>query len=142
MGLAHLGVGRSGRSAAVGAWIVADMSMIEVAGLAKAFGDTQAVSDISFTVPRGTVLGVLGPNGSGKTTTVRMLATLVLVPDAGRITINGVDAVADPGKVRTMIGLAGQYASVDERLTVKENLKLIARLAHLPRSRCGPLRPP
>ena len=95
--------------------------------LRKTFGGVVAVDDVSFTVPRGTILGVLGPNGAGKTTTVRMLATLIR-PDAGRATIFGRDVVAQATAVRSLIALTGQYASVDEDLTAAENLELFARL--------------
>ena len=105
---------------------------VEVEGLAKAFGSTRAVDGVSFTVPRGAIYGLLGPNGAGKTTTVRLLTTL-LRPDAGRARIDGIDVAADPGLVRTRIGLTGQYAAVEERLTATENLHLIGRLYHLPR---------
>ena len=79
----------------------------------------------------GTVLGLLGPNGAGKTTVVRMLATL-LRPDAGRATVGGFDVVKDADQVRTMIGLTGQYAAVDEDLTGFENLLMIGRLLEMP----------
>jgi ABC-2 type transport system ATP-binding protein len=97
--------------------------------LVKHFGDVVAVDGVSLTVPRGTVLGLLGPNGAGKTTVVRMLTT-ILHPDAGRGMIDGVDVVEDPMRVRSMIGLAGQYAAVDENLTGRENLIMIGRLTH------------
>src|SRR3954463_15706736 len=94
------------------------------------FGTVHALSGVSFEVPTGTVLGLLGPNGAGKTTAVRILTT-TLRPDAGRATINGHDVVADPRAVRRSIGLAGQYAAVDENLTGRENLMLVGRLNHL-----------
>ncbi|MEU9305141.1 ATP-binding cassette domain-containing protein [Streptomyces sp. NPDC048269] len=98
-------------------------------GLSKKYGDFQALDDVSLSVPQGTVLGVLGPNGAGKTTTVRILSTL-LTPDTGRATVAGFDVVAKPGEVRKRIGLTGQYAAVDERLTGRENLELIGVLLH------------
>jgi len=104
---------------------------IEVDGLVRTFGDVRAVDGISFTARPGQVLGLLGPNGSGKTTTVRMLATL-LPPTAGRATVLGHDVTADPAGVRRRIGLTGQYAAVDEALTGRDNLVLIARLLDLP----------
>ncbi|BBF99738.1 MULTISPECIES: ATP-binding cassette domain-containing protein [Pseudonocardia] len=104
---------------------------IEVDGLVRTFGDVRAVDGISFTAHPGQVLGLLGPNGSGKTTTVRMLATL-LPPTAGRAAVLGHDVVADPAGVRRRIGLTGQYAAVDEALTGRDNLVLIARLLDLP----------
>jgi ABC-2 type transport system ATP-binding protein len=98
--------------------------------LVKSFGDVQALKGVSLEVPAGTVLGLLGPNGAGKTTAVRILTT-ILRPDSGRATINGFDVVAEPRAVRRSIGLAGQYAAVDENLTGRENLMLVGRLNHL-----------
>jgi ABC-2 type transport system ATP-binding protein len=99
-------------------------------GLVKHFGDIEAVKGVSFEVPEGRVLGLLGPNGAGKTTAVRMLTTL-LRPDGGSARVLGVDVVKDPQQVRSTIGLAGQYAAVDENLTGRENLSLVGRLTHL-----------
>ena len=99
-------------------------------GLVKSFGDTQALCGVSFEIPRATVLGVLGPNGAGKTTAVRILTTL-LRPDGGRALIDGIDVVAHPRQARARIGLTGQYAAVDERLTGFENLLLVGRLFHM-----------
>ncbi|HZD00695.1 MAG TPA: ATP-binding cassette domain-containing protein [Actinomycetes bacterium] len=101
-------------------------------GLAKRFGDTHALDGVDLTVPAGTVLGLLGPNGSGKTTTVRILATL-LAPDAGRASVAGYDPARQPMAVRAAIGLAGQDAAVDPSLTGRENLELIGSLLELPR---------
>jgi oleandomycin transport system ATP-binding protein len=106
--------------------------VIEAEGLTKRFGDTQALDGVDLTVRRGTVLGVLGPNGAGKTTAVRVLATL-LKPDSGRARIAGFDVVKDAVQVRQLIGLTGQYASVDEELTGQENLIMIGRLLDLSR---------
>ena len=106
--------------------------MIEAEGLTKRFGDTQALDGVDLTVRRGTVLGVLGPNGAGKTTAVRVLATL-LKPDSGRAWVAGFDVVKDAVQVRQLIGLTGQYASVDEELTGLENLIMIGRLLDLSR---------
>ncbi len=103
---------------------------IEAAGLVKRFGDTTALAGVDLAARPGTVLGVLGPNGAGKTTAVRVLATL-LRPDAGTARVGGLDVVADAGRVRRLIGLTGQYASVDEDLTGLENLTLIGRLLDL-----------
>ena len=100
---------------------------ISVRGLVKTYGDVRAVDGVDFDVRRGTVLGLLGPNGAGKTTTVRMLTTLQ-APDAGELLVDGIDAVADPAKLREHIGLAGQNASVDESLTGSENLVMFGRL--------------
>jgi ABC-2 type transport system ATP-binding protein len=101
-------------------------------GLHKSFGDTPALRGLDLSVPRGTVYGVLGPNGAGKTTAVRILATLS-DPDAGHARIAGHDVVREAGKVRTKIGLAGQYAAVDEKLTGRGNLRMFGRLSHLSR---------
>jgi oleandomycin transport system ATP-binding protein len=101
-------------------------------GLVKRFGRTIALDGIDLAAEPGTVLGVLGPNGAGKTTAVRILATL-LRPDSGHANVGGVDVVRDPAKVRRMIGLTGQYASVDEDLTGTENLVLIGQLLDMRR---------
>jgi ABC-2 type transport system ATP-binding protein len=106
---------------------------VEVEQLVKTFGDTRALDGVSFAVPEGTVLGLLGPNGAGKTTAVRILTTL-LRPDSGRASVMGLDAVADAEELRTVIGLAGQYAAVDGRLTGRENLEMFGNLYHLPRA--------
>ena len=106
--------------------------MIEVRGLAKSFGNTKALTGVDLVVEPGTVHGLLGPNGAGKTTLVRILATL-LRPDSGSAFINGVDVVARPNKARELIGLAGQYAAVDELLTGRENLEMVGRLYGLSR---------
>ncbi|GAA1790697.1 daunorubicin resistance protein DrrA family ABC transporter ATP-binding protein [Luedemannella flava] len=102
-------------------------------GLVKRFGETTALAGIDLAAEEGTVLGVLGPNGAGKTTAVRILATL-LRPDGGRATVKGLDVVKDAAKVRRLIGLTGQYASVDEDLTGLQNLTLIGELLDLRRS--------
>ncbi|GAA3466448.1 ATP-binding cassette domain-containing protein [Nonomuraea roseola] len=101
-------------------------------GLHKSFGDTHALRGLDLSVPRGTVCGVLGPNGAGKTTAVRILATLS-DPDAGHARIAGYDVVREAGQVRARIGLAGQYAAVDEKLTGRGNLRMFGRLYHLSR---------
>ncbi|MFF3762569.1 ATP-binding cassette domain-containing protein [Streptomyces sp. NPDC001922] len=105
---------------------------VEVRGLVKHFGETRAVDGVDLNVKEGTVLGVLGPNGAGKTTLVRCLSTL-LVPDAGTATVAGYDVVRQPRQLRRTIGLTGQYASVDEKLSGWENLYMIGRLLDLPR---------
>jgi len=99
-------------------------------GLVKCFGDVEAVRGVSFEVPEGRVLGLLGPNGAGKTTVVRMLTTLAR-PDNGTARVLGLDVVAQPQGVRNVIGLAGQYAAIDENLTGRENLRLVGKLSHL-----------
>lgn len=101
--------------------------VIRAEGLKKRFGKTLALDGVDIAVPRGTVLGVLGPNGAGKTTAVRILATLVK-PDEGRASVCGYDVVTDAVQVRQLIGLTGQYASVDEELTGMENLLMICWL--------------
>ncbi|NIK55726.1 ATP-binding cassette domain-containing protein [Kribbella shirazensis] len=100
---------------------------IEAVGLVKKYGSTTALAGVDLSVPTGTVLGVLGPNGAGKTTAVRILGTL-LRPDAGHATVGGYDVVRDAGKVRGIIGLTGQYASVDEDMSGRRNLIMIGRL--------------
>jgi oleandomycin transport system ATP-binding protein len=105
---------------------------IQAEGLVKRFGETVALDGVDLTVRAGTVLGMLGPNGAGKTTAVRILGTL-LRPDAGRAVVDGHDVVRDAHQVRQLIGLTGQYASVDEMLTGTENLVMIGRLLGMPR---------
>ncbi|MGH9303063.1 MAG: ATP-binding cassette domain-containing protein [Acidimicrobiales bacterium] len=107
---------------------------VEVDELRKEFkGGVRALDGVSFGVEEGTVFGLLGPNGAGKTTAVRILTT-ILKPDSGSARVLDYDVVADPRAVRASIGLAGQYAAVDENLTGKENLRLIGQLTHLRRS--------
>ena len=100
-------------------------------GLVKHFKDVEALCGVSFEVPEGSVLGLLGPNGAGKTTAVRILTTL-LRADAGRAEVLGLDVAREPVRTRMAIGLAGQNAAVDEKLSGRENLRLIGRLTHLP----------
>ncbi len=103
---------------------------IVVEGLEKSYGSVRALCGVDFEVETGTVFGLLGPNGAGKTTAVRILTTL-LEPDGGTATVAGLDAVRDAAKLRTKIGLAGQYAAVDENLTGFENLEMVGRLYHI-----------
>ena len=103
---------------------------VEAQGLVKSFKETKALRGVSFEVPRGKILGVLGPNGAGKTTAVRILATL-LRPDGGRPTVAGFDVAKHPREVRKRVGLTGQYASVDEELTGRENLVMIGELLNM-----------
>lgn len=105
---------------------------IEARGLVKAFGTTRAVDGVDLEVPMGTVYGVLGPNGAGKTTTISMLATL-LRPDAGVARVMGHDVVTEADAVRANVSLTGQFASVDDELTGRENLVLLCRLLGLSR---------
>jgi oleandomycin transport system ATP-binding protein len=109
-----------------------DQPAIEVAGLTKSFGRTRVLDGIGFAAAEGTVLGLLGPNGAGKTTAVRILCTL-LRPDSGRAAICGHDVVREPQRVRSLIGLTGQYAAVDDLLSGRENLYMIGRLLGLRR---------
>jgi ABC-2 type transport system ATP-binding protein len=106
--------------------------MIAVKNLHKNFGSVEAVSDVSFEVAPGQVLGLLGPNGAGKTTTINMISTLLRI-DAGEATVGGYDVEREPDAVRQLIGLAGQSAAVDEKLTARENLELFGRLYKIPR---------
>jgi daunorubicin resistance ABC transporter ATP-binding subunit len=106
---------------------------VEAEGLRKSFGQVTALDGLSLAVPAGSVLGLLGPNGSGKTTTVSILSTS-LRPDAGRGTVCGLDVVRDAARVRRVIGLAGQFAAVDPNLTGRENLRLIGRLSRVGRA--------
>jgi ABC-2 type transport system ATP-binding protein len=106
---------------------------IEASGLTKVFGETRAVDGIDLAVPAGSVYGFLGPNGAGKTTTIRMLATL-LRPDAGEGRVLGHDIVREADEVRGRVSLTGQFASVDDELSGRENLVLLARLWGYPRA--------
>jgi ABC-2 type transport system ATP-binding protein len=115
---------------------------VDARGLVKRFGETVALDGVDLQVPHGAIYGLLGPNGAGKTTAVRVLTTL-LRPDSGQASIDGVDVIADPHGVRERIGLTGQYAAVEERLTGRENMEFVGRLFHLPKaevkSRAGEL---
>ncbi|MEZ5377448.1 MAG: ATP-binding cassette domain-containing protein [Acidimicrobiales bacterium] len=106
------------------------MHAVEAVGLVKQYGEKRALDGLDLEVPQGSVLGLLGPNGAGKTTSVRILTTL-LRPDGGRAFVDGIDVGSEPAKVRARIGLTGQYAAVEERLTGRENLELMARYFHM-----------
>ena len=99
-------------------------------GLVKTFGDVKALGGVDLDVPEGTVLGLLGPNGAGKTTAVRVLTTLIQ-PDSGKAVVAGIDVLKHPNEVRRHIGLSGQFAAVDEYLTGRENLQMVAQLYQL-----------
>ncbi len=105
---------------------------IEAQGLRKSYGDVQALDGVDLRASPGTVLGLLGPNGAGKTTAVRILTTL-LPPDGGSAHVAGLDVVREAPTLRRRIGLAGQYAAVDENLTGAENLEMVGKLYHLPK---------
>jgi ABC-2 type transport system ATP-binding protein len=105
-------------------------SMIEANGVVKRFGPTVALAGVDLAADQGEVVALLGPNGAGKTTLVRILTTL-LKPDSGNARVAGYDVVADARELRSMIGLAGQYAAVDELLTGRENLELVGLWYHL-----------
>jgi ABC-2 type transport system ATP-binding protein len=106
---------------------------ISIRNLRKSFGTLKVLDGINLNVKRGTILALLGPNGAGKTTTVHILSTLIK-SDKGTAKIEGIDVAEDPAKIRTIIGLTGQYAAVDELLTGRENLRMIGRLYHLEKS--------
>jgi ABC-2 type transport system ATP-binding protein len=105
--------------------------------LTKSFGSDRALAGIDLLVPTGTVYGLLGPNGAGKTTAVRIFTTII-PPDGGRAEVLGLDVTRHPQAVRESIGLAGQYAAVDENLTGRENLRLVGRLTHVPGNQAVP----
>ncbi|MEM7285445.1 MAG: ATP-binding cassette domain-containing protein [Actinomycetota bacterium] len=106
------------------------MHAIETVGLTKHYGETKALDGLDLVMAEGSILGVLGPNGAGKTTTVKVLTTLTK-PTAGQAFVQGIDVVAEPARVRALIGLTGQYAAVEERMTGRENLEYVARLFHM-----------
>jgi ABC-type multidrug transport system ATPase subunit len=101
--------------------------ILEARGLMKRYGKTQALAGLDLVADPGRVVALLGPNGAGKTTFVRTVATL-LRPDAGTLHVDGIDALRKPAKVRQVIGLAGQFAAVEEAMTGRENLEMVGRL--------------
>jgi ABC-2 type transport system ATP-binding protein len=109
---------------------VGTLPIISVQGIEKSFGKTKALKGVDLQVAPGTITALLGPNGAGKTTLIRILTTL-MTPDKGTATITGHDLRGEPQKIRAVIGLTGQYAAVDERLTGRENLVMVGRLYHL-----------
>jgi ABC-2 type transport system ATP-binding protein len=111
---------------------VSEGAAIEAEGLVKSYGDVRALDGVDLSVPAGTVLGLLGPNGAGKTTAVRILTTL-LPADGGSARVAGLDVAREAPELRKRIGLAGQYAAVDENLTGAENLTMVGQLYHLPK---------
>jgi ABC-2 type transport system ATP-binding protein len=111
---------------------MAGEAAIEAGGLVKSYGDVRALDGVDLTAPHGTVLGLLGPNGAGKTTAVRILTTL-LPADGGSARVAGIDVASEAPRLRRQIGLAGQYAAVDENLTGFENLQMVGQLYHLPK---------
>jgi ABC-2 type transport system ATP-binding protein len=111
---------------------VSEGAAIEAQGLAKSYGDVRALDGVDLRAPAGTVLGLLGPNGAGKTTAVRILTTL-LPADGGSARVAGLDVATQAPELRQRIGLAGQYAAVDENLTGFENLQMVGQLYHLPK---------
>src|ERR1700761_6958213 len=108
----------------------ASTTALQVHGLRKSYKEVHVLKGVDFDVARGSIFALLGSNGAGKTTIVRILTTL-LKPDAGTASVGGFDVVAQPARVRESISLTGQFAAVDEILTGRENLILIARLRHV-----------
>ncbi len=106
------------------------MAIIELSKIKKSYGDVRALDGVTLSIEEGTIYGLLGPNGAGKTTAVRVLTTL-LKPDSGTATVAGFDVVSQANELRSVIGLAGQYAAVDENLTGYENLEMVGRLYRL-----------
>ena len=105
---------------------------ISIKSLTKRYGKTLALDNLSLDIPKGKIFGLLGPNGAGKTTLIKILSTLISY-EHGHITMYGYDLKEQPDQIRKLIGLAGQYAAIDENLTGYENLYMIARLYHFSR---------
>src|ERR1035437_2272541 len=133
--MTHPGRSNSGAYQASGASSPSVTPAVEARGLTKTFGTNRAVDGIDLTVKEGEILGVLGPNGAGKTVTLNMLATLLPI-DNGEARIFGYDVRSEGHAVRQLIGVTGQYASVDEDLTGRENLWLFGRLQGLSSKKC------
>jgi oleandomycin transport system ATP-binding protein len=129
MNVTHATIQPAARTATIDPPRPADLA-VEATGLVKRFGEVTAVDGIDLTVRTGEVFGVLGPNGAGKTTMLRMLTTLLPI-DAGQARVFGVDVASQPHQIRQLVGVTGQYASVDENLTAAENLRLFGRLLGL-----------
>jgi len=118
---------------------VPDHPAVEAHSLVKIFKgkrEVRALDGVSLLVEQGTILGLLGPNGAGKTTAVRILST-ILTPDEGRAAVLGHDVVKEAGTVRRLIGMAGQFATVDENLTGRENIRMVGRLTHMSKKACS-----
>lgn len=111
---------------------MAEKYAISAEGITKSFGKLKVLKGVDLQAPKGSILAMLGPNGAGKTTTIKILTTLLL-PDSGKVEVNGFNVVRQSAKVRSSIGLTGQFAAVDEYLTGKENLQLMGRLYRLSR---------
>lgn len=113
---------------------VQDQLAIEVKNVSKHFGDVKALKNVDLKATRGKVTGLLGPNGAGKTTLIKVMTTL-LEPSGGEVTVDDVDVLKNPGEARKHLGLAGQFAAVDDFLTGRETLEMVARLYHIPRAK-------
>ena len=105
-------------------------NIIQIKGVKKSYKDVEVLKGVDFEVEQGGIFALLGSNGSGKTTMIRIMATL-LKADAGSVVINGFDIEKNPGDIRGSISLTGQFAAIDEILTGRENLQMIAKLRHL-----------
>jgi ABC-2 type transport system ATP-binding protein len=115
-------------------YMVSESAAIKVDNVSKSFGDVHALINVTLSIPEGRIYALLGPNGAGKTTLIKTMTTL-LKPDQGSVTVSGFDVVSQAHQVRSIIGLAGQYAAIDDNLTGRENLEMVGRLFHMGRSR-------